>query len=177
MSVDHAMTIQGWMTGRELEWLAHRAEGSHIAIEFGSWCGRSSVAMSAAEHLICVDTWLGSQEHAEVMAAGFCPAGAWRDATARYPNVRAYFCDLANDSDVARLVDEYGSLANMVFVDAAHDYQSVCRDIATARKLLAPNGLLCGHDFHDTWPGVCQAVREMVPGYGVADGTTIWFAT
>ena len=175
MSVDHALTIQGWMSKAELRWLSEQAAGSQLVIEMGAWCGRSSVALSAAERVVCVDTWRGSPEHAETIAGGFAPLAQWQMATDRYPNLTGRVCDLSSPADVAALVDDYAGLADMVFVDAAHDYVSVCRDIVTARQLLAPGGLLCGHDLHPTWPDVRRAVEDCTPGFAVVPETTIWY--
>jgi hypothetical protein len=65
---------------------------------------------------------------------------------------------------------------DMVFIDADHEYNMVKQDIQIWRSLLAPNGLLCGHDYHEDWPGVLKAVRELVPNHGYLDGTMIWYA-
>lgn len=159
----HARTITGWMGDAELLWLHDRAAGKRFVVELGAWCGRSSVALSSAQNLLCVDTWAGSEEHAGTIASGFDPWGEWVENTRRYPGIRHLRCDLAGD--ISGLVAEVQSrgLADMVFVDAAHDYESACRDIATARKLLRPGGLLCGHDYSDSWPSVVRAVDELVP--------------
>lgn len=163
MSIEHAKTIHGWMDHDDLAWLAANAAGRRLVVEFGSWCGRSSVALTTATYVLCVDTWEGSQEHAELLAAGVDPWKEWRTHTYQYPGVSAYKCDLAGD--VSGLVSEVWARggADMVFVDASHDYESVKRDIATARKLLKPGGLLSGHDYSRFWPGVMQAVDELVP--------------
>jgi predicted O-methyltransferase YrrM len=172
----HAKTIPGWMEDDELEWLAAQAAGRDLVVEFGAWCGRSSVALATARLVLCVDTWRGSREHAELVAAGFNPWEQWSRNTAAYDNVAPFEVDLGNPAgvdDLVGIVTDAGG-ADMVFIDAAHDAPSVRRDIATARRLLRPGGLLCGHDYSDCWPGVKQAVDELVPGRGLT--RSIWWA-
>lgn len=52
-------------------------------------------------------------------------------------------------------------VADMVYIDAAHDYESVKGDIdmwdTRAKKII------CGDDFDENWPGVVQAVGEKYP--------------
>ena len=58
----------------------------------------------------------------------------------------------------SRYVD--GSL-DSVFIDAAHDQTSVCRDIdAWLPKVKRDGGVIAGHDFNWQFPGVLKAVSE-----------------
>lgn len=169
MNVEHALKIQGWMSHRELEWLSERASGLGLVVEFGSWCGRSAVAMSTATRVVCVDHWQGSAEHRGAIANGLNPWHEFVRHTSNYPNIRAINADLAT-CDPLELV---GERADMVFVDASHDYASVRRDILSAIWLLKPGGLLCGHDYCELWGDVRRAVDELVSDRQLCD--TIWW--
>ena len=177
MSVAHALTIQGWMHPTEVEWLHARAAGLGLVVEFGSWRGRSSVALASAKRLLCVDTWRGSEEgqHKALLAEGLDIWAEWWRNLHDYPHATPCKLDLADPYSVSLLVgiiaDEGG--ADMVFVDAAHDYESVRRDIQTAMRLLKPGGLLCGHDHSHSWPDVKRAVDELVPQRQIHH--TIWW--
>ena len=47
------------------------------------------------------------------------------------------------------------------FIDASHDYENVKKDIlAWSPKV---KGILAGHDYSKTWPGVVKAVDEIYP--------------
>jgi predicted O-methyltransferase YrrM len=162
------------MSDAELEWLQSHASQKKMVVEFGAWCGRSSIALASAITVLCVDTWQGSAEHASEIAVGLSPWKEWRKNTAEYRNVAPLRCDLSNEQDVSfleRLVSTSGG-ADMVFVDAAHDYDSVMRDIKTARRLLSAGGLLCGHDYSASWPGVVAAVNDSLETRFVHD--SIW---
>ena len=51
--------------------------------------------------------------------------------------------------------------ADLVYIDASHDYDSVLLDISLwlPRARMA----ICGDDYDAHWPGVGQAVHEMFP--------------
>ena len=54
-----------------------------------------------------------------------------------------------------------------VFVDGAHDEASVAADLAAWEPKIRPGGLLAGHDYSDTFPGVTRAVDARWPGVEV----------
>lgn len=73
--------------------------------------------------------------------------------TAMFDNVTAI---QASSEKAAQM----GLIADLVYIDAAHDYENVKRDIQMwypqARKVL------CGDDNTFGWPGVQRAIRESV---------------
>lgn len=52
------------------------------------------------------------------------------------------------------------SSLDMVFIDGEHDYASVLTDIHAWLPVVKMGGLLCGHDYGDSHPGVRKAVDE-----------------
>ena len=52
--------------------------------------------------------------------------------------------------------------AELIHIDAAHEYESVLEDIMLWWDLLVPGGVLLGDDIEPEahWPGVAKAVRE-----------------
>lgn len=70
--------------------------------------------------------------------------------------------------------------ADLVFIDAAHDYASVKQDIEAWHPLVRPGGILCGHDYgHRRYTGVKQAVDEFALDNGlklhVDREATVWW--
>jgi predicted O-methyltransferase YrrM len=63
---------------------------------------------------------------------------------------------------------------DFVWLDGDHEYPDVKADLEAYRPLLAPGGLLAGHDFDPSFPGVPRAVREFCPGYALGPGS-IWY--
>jgi len=50
--------------------------------------------------------------------------------------------------------------AGLVFVDGSHAYDYVLADSATARRLVAPDGIVLWHDY-GVWDGVTRALEEL----------------
>ena len=52
---------------------------------------------------------------------------------------------------------------DFIYIDGAHDYDSVKQDIELALPLLKPRGILAGHDYLPQHPGVvAKAVHEVL---------------
>jgi hypothetical protein len=62
-----------------------------------------------------------------------------------------------------------GSL-DLVFIDDDHSYEGCKAAILAWRSKVRPGGWLAGHDYYpERFPGVVKAVKELIPGFGVAD--------
>lgn len=55
--------------------------------------------------------------------------------------------------------DEY---FDVIYIDGAHDYESVKNDIQHWLPKLKSDGIICGDDYTSGWPGVIQAIKETV---------------
>lgn len=55
---------------------------------------------------------------------------------------------------------------DLVYLDADHSYEAVAADIRAWWPLLSHKGILAGHDYDLTHPGVMQAVQELTAEYG-----------
>ena len=70
----------------------------------------------------------------------------------------------------------------MIFIDAAHDYESVVQNINFAMEVLLPGGILCGHDYHSKSQDVIRAVDDLIANNanieikGFIADTSIWYA-
>ena len=59
-------------------------------------------------------------------------------------------------------LDEYRGQADLVFVDAAHDYPNVAADSEKALTLVAPGGIVCWHDYrHGYRHDVVRALDQL----------------
>jgi predicted O-methyltransferase YrrM len=175
--INTAITIEGWMVPAELEWLAQQASEHSRVVEIGSWAGRSTRAMAdnlpPGGVIYAVDTWEGSDEdvHRNMLAGK--PKDWLFEQFARniWPrsNVNAV---RMSSVDAAKYLKELEF--DMIFIDAAHDYESVKADILAWRPLMKIGGMFCGHDF--SHPPVKRAVLELVPKAAAVLPTTgdIW---
>jgi hypothetical protein len=174
------MKPHGWLADEESRWLAEQAHTKELVIEFGSGCGLSTLVLSCAKRVVCVDTWLGTPgdivDHGTLMASGLNPMTEWRTHTQHLPNVIGIVGNLRDPAIEELLVATYARKADMIFIDADHSLEAITKDIWLAKRLISRDGVLCGHDFHHHYPGVQQAVSTMLPYYTLPAGT-IWKAS
>ncbi len=58
--------------------------------------------------------------------------------------------------------------ADIIFIDAAHDYDNALADIKAWWPLVREGGYICGHDYQHKFPGVMRAVARSFPLLRVA---------
>lgn len=175
MNINRALSIQGWMSQTELEFLANVAKGSHLIIESGSYKGRSAAALAenTPGKVICVDPWQGiyytDNYESMVFEANDELFNTFKANVAEY---------IANGKieifrgTLQQLPMFYG--ADLIFLDGDHHYLEVLKDIETAKSMLRPGGMLAGHDYtHTDWPGVKRAVDEVFGKINYID--SIWW--
>jgi len=94
-----------------------------------------------------------------VYAIDLFPDGLRKEFDGKMKPLQNYFSTIESDSAKAasQFVDKS---IDAVFIDAAHDYQSVCNDIIAWLPKVKDGGVLSGHDYNDTWPEVKRAVHD-----------------
>lgn len=147
--------IDGWFDFRDVyDYAAQTLPLSSSFAEVGAWKGKSAVYLrdrledlGKSAYLLCVDTFEGDYH------------------TGR-ESVFEEFLDNVKDRRIASCKedsisasDKYASESfHGVFIDAAHDYESVKADIEAWFPKVKPGGFFGGHDIDS--PGVLQAVQE-----------------
>lgn len=156
-----------------------------LLVEVGNYLGRSVChlaqlvkASGKPFHIVAVDTGLGSGvENGHDHHGPAVEAGGGTLAGQLHRNVLA--CGVG---DVVTLITGPSVRAaqlfadhscTMVFLDAAHDYDSVCADIMAWGPKVKPGHPLAGDDYGTpneaddavVWPGVRRAVKELCPGH------------
>lgn len=144
-----------------------------LVVEVGTFLGGSAEVMLDASdtHMICVDTFRGCESltdkvQKEVMLCY---------ATGRLDRFGSRVTVIVGESVPVAQTMKPG-IADMVFIDAAHDYDNVMADIAA--WLPVARGAISGHDFDREHPGVIDAVTESFTEITLFDkeGSTIWLA-
>lgn len=152
VNIERAKQIEGWMSESELTWLATQAKSRRIVVELGSHCGRSTRAFAdnlpEGGTVFAVDTWEDTEVYQKFQ----------NNLSDHIRGGRVIPLQI-DGSVAARML---GVKADLIFIDALHDYDSVKADIQNWQSLLAEDGLFCGHDYHTDWPGVIQAVDELL---------------
>jgi hypothetical protein len=153
--------VLGWLTFDEGKALWRFAEGKRV-LEIGSYCGRSTICLAQSAdtvHSVDPHDGRGTAEPRKTLAE-------LRTNLGRYgvENVKAFVGTLEQSIDECQHAPS--ELYDLIFIDGAHDLESVRRDINECRGLLAPDGLLAFHDYRNIDPGVTQAVDELIAAGG-----------
>jgi predicted O-methyltransferase YrrM len=74
-----------------------------------------------------------------------------------------------NISHIRKLSDDAVIMFNnesidVLYIDGLHTYEQVKKDIENYLPKIKKGGFICGHDYHDNWIGVKQAINETI-GY------------
>lgn len=135
-----------------------------VVVELGSWLGQSAISMARVVRrwgglIYCVDTWTGelSQNGSDgknPIMIGSCARNlveAGVGASVRLiPAPTRYAAALWLQVNVDAL-----------YIDASHDYASVCDDLSNWIPLVRPGGLVMGDDYgNPIFPGLTQAWDE-----------------
>lgn len=153
--------------------------------EVGSWLGQSAIAMAdtgIVDFVSCFDHWEGSKsDHTSAMAMGAGgPEGMFnrfcREVGDRLHKTIRPFRQRSPEAAASVPSRRY----DLIYLDAAHDYESVKADIEAWLPKVADGGILCGHDYSTIqFPGVTQAVDEAFGGWATAVGDSgnglIWY--
>ena len=151
--------VEGWCDFRDLYTaIARKLKDGDTFVEVGSWKGQSIIHLAQRlqdqaklANIHAVDTFEGDKD------TGL--ADVYAEFQANIKNARC--CDINHwqlPSAVASKAFADASLAG-VFIDAAHDYDSVLADLKAWRPKVKEGGIIAGHDIDAE--GVQRALAEM----------------
>jgi predicted O-methyltransferase YrrM len=135
-------------------------------IEVGVWKGTCSIHMAKIVRdlglrceIVCVDTWLGSPEH---VLAGH-DHDRYKSLRLRHGYPQLFYTFLGNvirngvteyvvplpltSESAAVVLERIGLQADLIHVDAAHQYEPALRDFNAYWRLLSERGILIGDDY------------------------------
>lgn len=162
--------IHGFFDYQDLyDELARRALDGDCIVEVGSFLGRSACYLGSKLKesnknvtLLCVDTWPSTYKLND---------GGPRDIEAPFEtflaNVRQsdlldYVIPIRSPSVVAATFVRNG--LSSVFIDGDHSYEGCRDDIVAWLPKVRRGGILAGHDYSDTFPGVIKSANELFGG-------------
>lgn len=147
-----------------LHWREESGSFSDVeCVEVGSWAGRTALVLAEDfTRVYCVDHWEGSPND--------CLAKLAKLSTP--PRLFQRFAQNVGDKLYRSVIPCFGSSqmyaaawprpVAMVYLDADHSFFSLLNNIREWTRHVAPGGILCGHDFSVHFPGVRQAVDELI---------------
>ncbi len=172
---------QGWHSRHPYLAEAIETLRPRIIVEVGVWKGGSTLFMANRLRelgldavVIAVDTWLGAWDHwrndkwfEELCFDHGYPRLYDKFAANVVRNgLQDYVVPLPLDSVNARHVVSFFELrADILHIDAGHDYAAVLSDLRQWWQVLRPGGMFIGDDYHvdeNLWPGVRRAIDEFL---------------
>lgn len=145
-----------------------------VIIEVGSWLGASARFMAKLQpengKLYAVDTWNGSIEHIQerlpqlsYLFQQFLSNVIHTGLTDTIVPIRMRSVEAAKALNIS---------ADLIYLDAAHDTDSVCEDVLAWLPHLNPDGVFCGDDWHapSVRKGVERALQKTGGKYTVEGG-------
>lgn len=172
--LSNAQKITGWMFNDELLWLAKQAQKSQMIVEAGSNIGRSTMVLAdnCPGIVISVDPYSGPYyyDNGRLMTH-------FDDNT-----LKQFNSNLKHHLESHKVTQfrvpftkfNHALRPDFIFLDGDHRYETVKADIHHAKKIIAQNGTLAGHDYtHKDWPGVKKAVDECIGKVNLVN--SIWW--
>jgi hypothetical protein len=150
-------------------------------VEVGSWKGHSANFMAdklrsfgISGKIICVDTFLGSQEH-------WSDVGYLKELHLEHGRPTIFERFMGNTiaranqdlilplplpaSTAAVVMSNFGFKADLIYIDAGHEYADVMADLTSYWPLLSGNGVLFGDDYFHA--PLRQAVQDFASSHGL----------
>tara|TARA_R110002049_G_scaffold23545_2_gene83279 strand:+ start:92513 stop:93232 length:720 start_codon:yes stop_codon:yes gene_type:complete len=166
---------QGWNSRHGFFETVIAAAQPKLVIELGVWKGMSAIHMAGLMQaqgidgeVLAIDTFLGSSAHLSTPGrrAELLPKDG-------YPTLYQTFLANVHDAGMqdrivplpmdgnsaAYALARLGVKADLIHIDASHEYESCLADLRNYWPLLADDGILLADDY-GTWPGVTRAVCQ-----------------
>lgn len=180
-----SLDLQGWNSEHDIFPTLFEALRPRVILDVGVWKGRSAcflahqlARLKIDGVVVAIDTFQGSPEHwnrdrpdrafdSLRLRHGY-PGLYWQFlSNVVLTGMHSRILPLAQTSENAALILRRLKLkAELIHIDAAHEYEPVLRDARLYWSLLAPGGALVGDDFE--WEGVARAAREFAAEVGQA---------
>jgi hypothetical protein len=162
--------IQGWFSYPNLykEAVAKYPSGSKF-VEVGTWKGTSAAFMAveiinAGKDIVldCVDLWTTEDTHLLKVVKDYAENADNKDwlyntFLANTASVKHMLNPIRGFSDKSAALYEDSSV-DFCFIDAAHDYESVLKDLTAWYPKIKSGGTFAGHDYNQSQ--VAKAVNE-----------------
>ena len=141
-------------------------------LEIGSYRGESTFMFASSglfDEIHCIDPHEGTEEANAILKED------WDSVKKDFKTNTRYFNNIVFHKDYSyNIADKFeDGYFDFIYIDGSHEYEDVKRDI----ELYLPktNCIIGGHDYQKEWPGVVQAVNELIgePHFTYADESFI----
>ena len=167
--------IDGWFNHQNAyDFLLSKVPAGGTFVELGAWLGKSSSYLcdkATGQEIIIIDSFKGTAEYIDSYYNLAKTADIYELFVENMGN-RKYKAIKATSKAASRKFKDES--LDVVFIDLNHSYESVKEDISLWLPKVKKGGYLAGDDYHENWPGVIQAVNEMLNGFTVIDDAFIF---
>ena len=167
--------IDGWFNHQNAyDFLLSKVPVGGTFVELGAWLGKSSSYLcdkATGQQIIIIDSFKGTAEYIDSYYNLAKTADIYELFVENMGN-RKYKAIKATSKAASRKFKDES--LDVVFIDLNHSYESVKEDISLWLPKVKKGGYLAGDDYHENWPGVIQAVNEMLNGFTVIDDAFIF---
>lgn len=125
-------------------------------------------------NLYLIDPWKATNKY---LKEGFSPSFKKEDFEKAYKKVKNKFKNEKRVHIIRKTsLNAAKTLSNMdlVFIDANHEYSQVKQDINIWKEKINKGGILSGHDYSPSFPGVVKAVNEILGKNIIIGANNIW---
>lgn len=158
--------------GLQLAHLAARVSPEHHIVEIGSYKGKSTshLALGAKRglgaHVTAIDLWTsgGQRDKAGVarLEKEYATTEVFDIFQAQIKSLDLQDQVTAWQSHSLEAALSWDKPIGLLFIDAEHSYRACSADIRAWSKHIVPGGYIALHDYTETFPGVMQAVGELI---------------
>jgi hypothetical protein len=149
--------------------LVKRVPEGGTVVEVGVWLGRSlcglaEVIKERKLKVIAVDTFEGTPNEADPVLMEVAKKIDVEQAFRHHLEVFGIteFVTVVKAPSLVAAAGIADGSVDFIFLDAEHTYDAVKADITAWKPKLTEKGQIGGHDFSDSFPGVPQAVKEVL---------------
>ncbi|MBI4087065.1 class I SAM-dependent methyltransferase [Candidatus Kaiserbacteria bacterium] len=171
----------GWFSANDIaayRRLAEQIPDESVLVEVGVWQGRS--LCSIAEQIIkkrlrvyAVDTFKGTPGVGVVHDCGGKLQEVFEKHSIEF-GLRDYVTVLRGDS--VAVAENLAESCALVFIDGDHSPEKVTADVQAWLRRLAPEGLLCGHDYAIVGTVVEKILRPYSISVTIDPNSEVWWA-
>lgn len=157
-----------------------RTPAGGTVVEVGAWFGRSTAFFAdmirkgkKPINFFSVDPWTPINDQKGIcLTTDTSHYGVFLQNMAAC-GVLQYVTPIRLSSLEASQLFENNSI-DVLFIDGAHDAVNIETDLYSWLPKCKDGGMICGDDYHETWPAVIATVKAMLPNHVLGKGGNTW---
>jgi predicted O-methyltransferase YrrM len=148
------LDLHGWFNASNQKMLAEfiKKIQPKIVIEVGSWLGKSSIYMAQllnpSATLYAIDHWHGNKNNEKLSEAHKRLPTLFQQFLSNVIHMKLSEKIIPIRMSSLEAAKSLNIIADLIYIDACHDEESVYNDIIAWHAKLSKTGIICGDDYH-----------------------------